>query len=121
MPIKLDLRPELDQAAARREANKAQQVFANAARGIGDSFSKSFSGGLQSAQSDVRKLATAYQKMYDKASDSAGKLRIEEEKLSEAREKGVTGSRLTSQIEKTNAARRAEARNVSYCRAAKYR
>jgi proline dehydrogenase len=112
VPIKLDLKPTLDEAAARRETAKAERVFANAGKNIGNSFSKSFTGGLQSASSDVQKLSREFQRMYDKAADSAGKLAVEERKLSEIRSKGVDGSRLVAQVEKTNAARRNEARQV---------
>jgi TP901 family phage tail tape measure protein len=112
VPIKLDLKPELDQSAARREANKAEDIFKRAGQNIGTSFGKQFSGGLSSASSDVQRLAREYQRMYDKAASSAGKLKVEEEKLAEVREKGISGSKLVSQVEKVNEARRNEARMV---------
>lgn len=112
MPIILDIKPELDDKAANAAASKAEAVFTRAGKGIGQSFGKQFSGGLGGAESDVRKLAREYQKMFDKASDSAGKLLTEEAKLKEMQDKGISGSRLIAQVERTNTARRNEARQV---------
>jgi hypothetical protein len=112
MPIKLDIKPNLDEAAARREAAKTQRVFESAGKQAGSQFGKQFTGGLQSAQTDVAKMGRSFAQMYDKAADAAGKLRVEETKLKELREKGVTGSKLVAQVEREDAARRAEARSV---------
>lgn len=112
MGISLDIAPSLDIAAARREANKVSDIFRKASTGIGTEFSKNFSGGLREASSDVQKLAIEYRRAYDKAADSAGKLRVQEEKLKELRDSNVTGSRLSAQAERVAAAMRAEARAV---------
>ena len=74
----------------------------------GGDFGKEFAG---ASEVEVKKSLETYKRLTDKAADAAGKLRTEEQKLQELRDKGVTGgSRFIAQEERTAKARRDSAR-----------
>jgi phage-related minor tail protein len=63
---------------------------------VGKDFSAGVASGVASAETAVKKATASIEKLQDRQATAADKTRLAEEKLTEAREKGYTGSRLTS-------------------------
>lgn len=104
----LQLIPSLDGFSAAVDKQLGGSIRTVAAKG-GKEFGKQFT---ENAEDGIKRLGDSYAKQYDKMKDAAGKLRTEEQKLQDLRDKGVSGGRLTAQIERAEKARRDEARVV---------
>lgn len=112
MGIPIPVEAKLDERTATAAANRAQRVFADAGRDAGRQFSEGITGGAKGAEESLRKFGDRASDAYDKARDAAGKLRSEEEKLSDLRDRGARNSQVVSQAERVERARRAEARAI---------
>lgn len=108
MPVAIPVGAELDERSATAAAEKARRVFADAGRDAG----RAFGTGLGQADEGLRKFEKQAKDSYDRAADAAGKLRSEEEKLQDLRDRGARNSQVVSQAERVEKARRAEARAV---------
>ncbi len=84
--------------------------FGAAGKKASKDFSKGASAGLKDLERDVDAAGKAYQKLKDKAEDSLGKIRSEEEKLKKLRESGASNDRIVAADERLAKARRDSAR-----------
>ncbi|MCG7607084.1 tape measure protein [Mycobacterium sp. CnD-18-1] len=75
--------------------DKAQKQALDAGKKTGEAYTKGLEAEYKKANDQVSKFAASQKKALDKEADYAGKTRVALEKLNEARNKGVTGSRLT--------------------------
>lgn len=80
--------------------------FGVAGKKAGKDFSKGAGDGLKALQRDVDETAKSYQKMRDKAEDSLGKIRSEEEKLKKLRDSKASNERIVASEERLAKARR---------------
>jgi hypothetical protein len=110
--IPIPVEPQLDERTATAAANRASKVFADAGRDAGKTFSDGISGGAQAAEESMRRFGNRAKDTYDKATDAAGRLRAEEAKLQDLRDRGARNDQLVAQVERTERARRAEVRAV---------
>ncbi len=92
MAITLDVITKVVEGSLKDSSTTVEKHFARAGEQAGTGFSKSFSKSITNS--------TELQKTFDKAADSAGRLRVEQQKLNELQEKGVGGARLIAQQEK---------------------
>lgn len=115
MPVYLDVGARPDERSFRTAADKAERYFGDASERIGKRFSDNMSKGIKSSDDVVRKSADTAVKAYDRAADAAGRVRAEEAKLEDLREKGAGRTALIAQSERLEKARRTE---VSSTRAA---
>lgn len=105
MAITLDVITKLVGSSVKDSSKQVETQLTKAGEKAGQGFSKSFSKTVSNS--------TDMQKSFDKAADSAGKLRVEEQKLKDLQDKGTaTRSQLIAQSEKVASARRNEARDV---------
>lgn len=112
MGIPLAVTATLDERSATAAANRAQKVFSDAGRDAGKSFAEGITGGTREAEQSMRKFGERAKDAYDKATDAAGKLRAEESRLQGLRDRGARDDQIVAQVEKTERARRAEARAI---------
>lgn len=75
--------------------SRAQSQATGAARRTGEAYTKALESELKTAKEQVEKVTATVVKARDKEADAAGKLRVATEKLNEARDAGVKGSKLT--------------------------
>ena len=115
MPVYLDVGARPDERSFRSAADKAERYFGDASERIGKRFSDNMSKGIKSSDDVVRKSADTAVKAYERAADAAGRVRAEEAKLEDLREKGAGRTALIAQSERLEKARRSE---VSSTRAA---
>ena len=107
MPITLPVQAVADNKSFDRVADRAERKFTKAGQDSGKAFTK----GLNDAASKADpKAVEKWTKAYDKVADSAGKVRVEETKLADLRNRGASNARLIAQSEALQRARRAEAR-----------
>ena len=107
MPITLPVEGRADERSFDRVADQAERRLAEAGKDAGKAFAK----GLDDAAAKADpKSAERWTKAYDKVADSAGKVRVEEAKLADLRERGASNTRLIAQAEALERARRAETR-----------
>lgn len=112
MGIPLPITTKLDERSATAQADKAEQIFADAGRNAGRQFSDAMDSGLRGSEEKLKRVADTASDAYDKMRDAAGRTRAEEERLQELRERGARNSQVVSQAERLEKARRAEARAV---------
>ena len=107
MPITLPVQAVADNKSFDKVADRAERKFTKAGQDSGKAFTK----GLNDAASKADpKAVEKWTKAYDKVADSAGKVRVEETKLADLRNRGASNARLIAQSEALQRARRAEAR-----------
>lgn len=107
MPITLPVQAVADNKSFDKVADRAERKFTKAGQDSGKAFTK----GLNDAASKADpKAVEKWTKAYDKVADSAGKVRAEEAKLADLRNRGANNARLIAQSEALQRARRAEAR-----------
>ena len=107
MPITLPVEATADDRSFNQVADRAKQRFARAGQESGKAFTK----GLDDAASKADpKSVDRWSKAYDKVADSTGRVRVEESKLADLRNRGANNTRLIAQSEALERARRAEAR-----------
>lgn len=75
--------------------DSAQKQATSAGKKTGEAYTKALESELNSAEAQVKKFSDSRQKALDKEADAAGKTKVALEKLNEAREGGLSGSRLT--------------------------
>ncbi len=75
--------------------SKAQSQATGAGKNTGEAYTKALESELKTAKEQVEKVTATVVKARDKEADAAGKLRVATEKLNEARDAGVKGSKLT--------------------------
>ena len=92
MAITLDVITKVVDGSLRDSSSTVEKHFARAGEQAGTGFSKNFSKSITNS-ADM-------QKAFDKAADSAGKLRVEQQKLEELQSKGVGGAKLIAQQER---------------------
>jgi len=90
--ITLDVITKVVDSSLRDSSSTVEKHFSRAGEQAGTGFSKTFSKAINNS-ADM-------QKAFDKAADSAGKLRVEQQKLEELQSKGVGGARLIAQQER---------------------
>ncbi|MCH9728380.1 MAG: phage tail tape measure protein [Actinomycetia bacterium] len=110
MGIPIPVEAKLDQRSATAAANRAERVFADAGRDAGKAFTSGFK--VDGVERDLKKIGDKASDSYDRARDAAGKLRSEEEKLQNLRERGARNDQVVSQAERVEKARRAEVRAI---------
>ena len=106
MPITLPVRAEADDRSFGRVADAAEKRFVKAGADAG----KAFGRGLDDAAGKAGPAADRWVRAYDKVADATGKVRVEEAKLADMRERGASNTRLIAQAENLERARRAEIR-----------
>lgn len=105
MAITLDVITKLVESSVKDSSKQVETQLTKAGEKAGQGFTKSFSKSVSTS--------TDMQRAFDKAADSAGKLRVEEQKLKDLQDKGTgTRSQLIAQSEKVASAKRNEARDV---------
>lgn len=107
MPIGFDVQARADQRSFDRVADQAQSRFDKAGRESGTAFAKSLDDAVSKADP---KSAERWTRAFDRVADATGKVRAEEAKLQELRNKGASDARLITQSESLERARRAETR-----------
>ncbi|MDX1878221.1 hypothetical protein SBE55_10365 [Mycolicibacterium sp. 141076] len=114
MGITLPIGSRLDESQARRVTRQAEDYFSEAGRRAGDEFSRYVNQGLGRVDTTrSRTQAALLERAYDRAADAAGKLRTEEAKLNAVKASGTaTDAQLIAHSERTERARRAEARAI---------
>lgn len=112
MAVKIPFEAALDNQSATAVSSRVERIFADAGKDAGRQFSKQFGQTAQSVDADMQKIGNKAKDAYDKASDAAGKLRAEEAKLKDLRDRGARDSQIVSQAERLEAARRAETRAI---------
>lgn len=112
MAVRIPFEAALDDRSATAVSSRVERIFADAGKDAGRQFSKQFGATAQSVDADLKKIGDKASDAYDKARDAAGKLRVEEEKLKDLRERGAKDSQIISQAERLEAARRAETRAI---------
>jgi len=75
--------------------SKAQSQAVGAGKKTGEAYTKALESELKTAKEQVEKVTATVVKARDKEADAAGKLKVATEKLNEARDAGVKGSKLT--------------------------
>lgn len=88
--------------------SQMSKAFGSIGKRAGGSMSDGIVDGAKVAERAVEKLAATVEKAQDKQANAADKTRVAEEKLTEAREKGLTGSRLSAMVAARDRAARAE-------------
>ncbi|PVB22711.1 phage tail tape measure protein [Mycobacteroides abscessus] len=83
--------------------DNAQKQATSAGKKTGEAFAKALASEAKAAEEQVKKLTDTVTKSRDKEADQAGKLKVALEKLNEARQGGVSGSKLTA-LEESHAA-----------------
>ncbi|WP_100490051.1 phage tail tape measure protein [Mycobacteroides abscessus] len=83
--------------------DNAQKQATSAGKRTGEAFAKALASEAKAAEEQVKKLTDTVTKSRDKEADQAGKLKVALEKLNEARQGGVSGSKLTA-LEESHAA-----------------
>lgn len=107
MPITLPVEGRADARSFDRVADQAERRLGKAGQDAGTAFAK----GLEDAAAKADpKSAERWTKAYDKVADAAGKVRVEEAKLADLRQRGASNTRLIQQSEALERARRAETR-----------
>jgi len=107
VPITLPVVATADNRSFDRIGDQAEKHFGKAGQDAGKAFAK----GLDEAASKADpKSVERWTKAYDKVADSTGKVRVEEAKLAEMRQRGASDTRLIAQSEALERARRAEVR-----------
>lgn len=76
--------------------DNVQKQAVSAGKKTGSAYAKALADEAKAAEQQVKKLTDAVVKSRDKEADQAGKLKVILEKLNEAREAGVKGSKLTA-------------------------
>lgn len=109
MPITLPVEARPDERSFNRVADHAEKRFQQAGKEAGQSFSKALDDAVSKADP---KAADRWVKAYDKVADATGKVRVEEAKLADLRNRGASETRLIAQSEALERARRAETRAV---------
>ncbi|MCV7434811.1 phage tail tape measure protein [Mycolicibacterium bacteremicum] len=112
MAVKIPFEAALDDRSATAVSSRVERIFADAGKDAGRQFSKQFGATAQSVDAEMQKIGDKAKDAYDKASDAAGKLRAEEAKLKDLRDRGARDSQIVSQAERLEAARRAETRAI---------
>lgn len=107
MPITLPVEARADDRSFEQIATRAERRFARAGEQSGQAFTKNLE---DAASKSDPKVVERWTKAYDKVADSAGRVRVEEAKLADLRQSGANSTRLISQSESLERARRAEAR-----------
>lgn len=83
--------------------DNAQKQATSTGKKTGEAFAKALASEAKAAEEQVKKLTDTVTKSRDKEADQAGKLKVALEKLNEARQGGVSGSKLTA-LEESHAA-----------------
>lgn len=107
MPITLPVQAVADDKSFDKVANRAERKFTQAGKDSGKAFTKGLNDAANKADP---KAVEKWSKVYDKVADSAGKVRTEEAKLADLRNRGASNARVIAQSEALQRARRAEAR-----------
>lgn len=76
--------------------DSASKQAGAAGKSAGSAYTSALEKEVATAEAQVKKVSEAVIKLRDKEADAAGKLKVATEKLNEAREKGVSGSKLTA-------------------------
>lgn len=76
--------------------DNVQKQAIGAAKKTGSAYAKALADEAKTAADQVKKISETVAKSRDKEADAAGKLKVALEKLNEAREAGVKGSKLTA-------------------------
>lgn len=111
MSVDIPVGAAADQRSWKRVADDATRTFGNAGKDAGREFANALSGSSKDVEQALRKMGTRASDAYDKAADAVGRLKSEEAQLQKARDSG-DNARIVRQAERTEAARRAEARAV---------
>lgn len=104
MAITLDVITQVVESSLKASSAQVEKTFTRAGEEAGTGFAKSFQKSIENSPQIA--------KSFDKAADAAGKLRVEEQKLNELREKGTGGAKLIAQAERAEKALRDQNRAV---------
>lgn len=107
MPITLPVEGKADNRSFEQIANQAEKRFTKAGQDSGKAFAKNLEDAAAKADP---KSADKWVRAYDKVADATGKVRVEEAKLADLRERGASNARLIAQSEALERARRGEIR-----------
>lgn len=107
MPITLPVKADPDLRSFERTANQAEKTFGRAGSEAGKAFAKNLDEAVSRADP---KAVDKWTNAYDKVADAAGKVRVEEAKLADLRNRNASDARLISQSEALERARRGETR-----------
>ena len=103
MAIHLDVLTALNERAAQDAADQSVRIFDKAGQDAGKAYSQALEKGLDTS---------GYERKMDRAADTAGRVRVEEQKLADVRKNGGADSQVVAQAERLATARRNEARAV---------
>jgi len=107
MPISIPISATADDKAFQKIADRYEKWGNTTGKKVGAEFAKSMEDAASKADP---KAVEKFEKAYGRVADTMGKVRAEEAKLQELRDKGASNARLISQSEALERARRAEIR-----------
>lgn len=107
MPITLPVSATADDKAFQKIADRYEKWGAETGKKVGGEMAKGLNDALEGADP---KSAEKFDKALSKVADTVGKVRVEEAKLQDLRSKGASDTRIISQAEALERARRADAR-----------